>query len=182
MIHNCKVLAGALCAILGLASTSTNANAACATLAGTWHIFTESGKSPNLKVVGTPIVTNLAQGGDKTVLFTIKNFNVLATPQVSNDTTTILQCTLHVAADGTISTVKGSPLSPCTAYHVPTGVSSFNVKGQLTLSTACGLTGSITSPGVPVVTIRGGQINGNTGAGIATQNNGNNSLFSIVKG
>jgi hypothetical protein len=83
---------------------------------------------------------------------------------------TVVQCTIAVAANGDIS-------GPCKKYKAtePLTITSVRAAGNLQLS-ACALSGTINGN-----TIHGGQLNGNTGAGIGTTNKGYVFLFNLVK-
>jgi hypothetical protein len=80
---------------------------------------------------------------------------------------------------------NGNFSAPCKIFESGVGTQiSQNVTGKITVSTACDVTGSVTVPGDPTVTLRYGHINGNHGSGIATQGANANLrvlYFSLVK-
>jgi hypothetical protein len=64
----------------------------------------------------------------------------------------------------------GSFSAPCKIFEPAMGTAiSQNVTGTMNVSAACDVTGSVSIPGDPQLTLRYGHINGNGGSGIATQ-------------
>lgn len=137
--------------VIGLLGVSASANADCATLAGTWYFYDMQEQGPNIKTKFTPFNGSSLE----TFAFT-KSYE-----GYTNNTTTVVKCTMTVKGNGNFT-------APCTAYNID-GTFNVNVAGRLTLS-ACNFGGTINIPGVgtPIV-IQGGHLNGNVGAGIATQ-------------
>ncbi|HVZ52886.1 MAG TPA: hypothetical protein VG986_13025 [Pseudolabrys sp.] len=158
-MRNCRgILTSLLLAGLGLLAASAGANATCATsLAGTWYFFDTQGESPNIQTKMTSVVV----GPALTNKATIESFSFTKNSQgYTNGTARVIKCVLTVKATGAFT-------APCSSYQ--NGQSeSVNVSGQITMS-ACDFTGTITIPGDTTVTIQGGHVNGNVGAGIATQ-------------
>ena len=139
-----------------LAATG-GANAACAALAGTWYFYDMQGKSPNIRTEFTSVVVGPQLSNKQTV----EGFTFTKSDEgFNNNTTGVIKCTMSVKANGTFT-------APCTSYNVG-GTFSGTVSGTLTLS-ACDFSGTINIPGDTSVTIQGGHVNGNVGAGIATQ-------------
>lgn len=89
-----------------------------------------------------------------------------------------IACVLDLPANGMFSG------APCTSYQSgANGNNMVDVSGDLMLS-GCDLSGSISIPGDSDVIIRSGHVNGNIGAGIATQGTGNKTQvvhFTLVK-
>jgi hypothetical protein len=86
--------------------------------------------------------------------------------------------TLNIATNGSFSGAS------CTAYTAAmNGSDSATISGTITVA-SCVLSGSITIPGDPSVTIRSGRVNGNIAAGIATQGTSSKTQvlhFTLVK-
>jgi hypothetical protein len=78
----------------------------------------------------------------------------------------VIRCVLNIAANGNFT-------APCTVYEAGQGTPmSTNVSGKFTLNSACDLTGTLNIPGDSQVKIGFGHVNGNAGAGTATQGAG----------
>lgn len=153
-----KVLAATLCAGLSLALANNSANAACATLAGTWYFYDMQGSSPNIRTNVTSVVVGPTMNTHKN----LESFTFTNTDKgYDNNTSSIIKCTMTVKANGSFS-------APCVSY-APDGTHNTNVTGQLTLTAACDLSGTINAGDPTLVTIQGAHVNGNVGAGIATQ-------------
>jgi len=170
MIRSRTILAYSLSATF-LLSTSGIANALCASNnpAGIWHFFSMQGSTPDIKST-TVTVKNASNVNQQ-----IKVFQNIAQPY-SNSTAIVIKCVLTVSAGGAIAST-----SPCTSYGVSGNTQSTTVGGTLTL-TSCNLSGTINVVGDPTpVTIVGGHINGNSGAGIATQGTKQVHSFTLIK-
>lgn len=149
-------VAGMLCG-LALLAAPAGANATCTTLPGTWYFYDMQGQSPNIQTKFTSVVVGPQLSNKQTV----ESFSFTTKSQgYNNDTTAVIKCLMTVKANGSFT-------APCTAY-MPGKSHSGNVSGTLTLS-ACNFGGTINVPGDPPVVIQGGHVNGNVGAGIATQ-------------
>jgi hypothetical protein len=170
MIRARTILAYSLSATL-LLSTSGIANATCA-IGGTWHFFSMQGATPDIKSV-TTVVGNTTNNGPVSV----KGFP-LAGQAFQNNTANVIKCRLTVSAGGVITNT-----SPCSSYGVTGGgPHTTTVGGTLTLSPTCDLTGTINVAADPTpVIIQGGHINGNSGAGIATQGTKQVHSFTLIK-
>lgn len=157
MQGNRKILVSAILAGLGMTAASGGAHAAC-TLAGTWYFYDMQASSPAISTVNTSVVVNtnpLTKKNLESFKFTNTNKGY------DNYTTSVIKCTMTVKASGAFT-------APCVGY-APDGTNNANISGTLSLS-ACDLSGTINVAGDPVpVIIQGGHINGNVGAGIATQ-------------
>jgi len=141
-----------------LAASATSANAACAALAGSWYFYDMQGQSPGIQSKFTSVVVGPNLNNKQTLeTFSFTNTN----NGYDNMTTTVIKCLMTVKATGSFT-------APCTAY-MPGKTQNVNISGKLTLS-ACDFGGTINVQGDPTpVTIQGGHVNGNVGAGIATQ-------------
>jgi hypothetical protein len=160
MLGNRKYLAYAFFTALGLAPALNGAQAACGTsLAGVWYFFDMQGSSPGITTNVKSVVKGPALSNTVNIeTFTFSNHST----GYSNVTARVIKCTLTVAANGGFT-------APCISYGVDGGVDSTTASGTLTVAT-CDLSGAINVAGDPTaVTIVGGHVNGNNGAGIAVQ-------------
>jgi len=158
------VCAAVLVATTGGAKAACNAN----NPTGKWHVFLMEGSPPNIKST-TATVGNTTNNGS----VQLKVFQNIPRP-FENGTAHAIKCVLTIAANGNFSN------APCTTYRVTGAPNSANVSGNITLS-ACNISGTINVPGDTAVTIQGGHINGNIGAGIATQGAKSVLSFTMVK-
>ncbi len=144
--------------VLGVLGVSASANAACATLPGTWYFYDMEGQSPNIQTKYSNVVVGPALNNKQQ----IESFSFTKTNKgYDNNTSTVIKCVLTVKAGGNMT-------APCTAY-MPDKTQNTTISGKLTLS-ACNLAGTINVNGDPTpVVIQGAHLNGNIGAGIATQ-------------
>jgi hypothetical protein len=166
MIRKRKILAYSLSGTL-LLSTSGIANAACA-LSGTWHFFAMMGSTPDIQSFTTTV-----RNSTNTGTVNVKGFP-LAGAAFKNDTSRVIKCVLTVAANGSFT-------GPCDSYGAAGAFTNPPVSGNLALS-SCDLTGTINVQGDPTpVKIRGGHINGVSGAGMATQGSKRVLSFTLVK-
>lgn len=158
----------ALLAGVAMLAMAQSAQAACA-LAGTWHLMAIQGTSPDIKST-TATVRNSADNGSVSV----KVFPN-AGAAFKNDTARILKCKLVIAANGSFSN------DPCSSFGVGGSPNNTTVSGNLTLS-SCDLGGTINVQGDPTpVTIKGGHINGVSGAFVATQGAKQVLHFTLIK-
>jgi hypothetical protein len=169
MIRTRTILAYSLSAAL-LLSTSGIANALCASNnpQGIWHFFDMQGTTPDIKSTSVTV----KNGSNANQL--IQVFQNVS--PYKNNTSHAIKCVLTVNAAGTIAST-----SPCDSYGVSGPAQHTTVSGNLTLS-SCNLTGTINVAGDPIpVSIVGGHINGNSGAGIATQGAKQVHHFTLIK-
>jgi hypothetical protein len=169
----------AIAALLGLTGTGI-ANAACskAAMAGTWHFYDMQGQSPAIATKSVSVVVG-PKLTDRSNVTVFKD----ASPGVQNDTSAVITCTLNIKANASFT---GS----CTSYFVQSNsvqTQSPTVTGQLNITAACAITGTINVQGDPnVVTIVAAHANGTVGAGgvasgIATQGKQVHH-FTLIKG
>lgn len=162
-----KITTGLLAGVAMLAMLGA-ANAACP-LAGTWHFMAFQGSTPDIRST-TATVRNSAGNGP---------VNIKVFPNTGaafkNDTSRIIKCTVTLAANGTFTK------DPCSSFGVAGSPNNPTVSGQIT-ATGCNLGGTVNVQGDPTpVTIQGGHINGNSGAGIATQGPEQVLYFTLIK-
>ncbi len=171
-----KALACALTTAAVSAAAITAASAACANIAGTWHVFLLQNETPGMNTV-TRSVRNAADTG----ALNIRVFLPSDSPR--NETAVAIKCRLVIRANGVI------PDAPCTAYGVvPDDGGEVTVSGRMTFAAtpACLISGGTLTvaedPEVPV-SFLGGYVRptDGTGAGIARQGPGSVFLFNMVK-
>ena len=167
MIRNRPIVAYALCASLGLLSTSGAANAACA-LAGSWHLFMMKGSTPDIQTM-TQNVGDVGNSG----AVSVRSFPTTGAA-FQNNTAQVNNCRLTVASNGGFT-------GNCKSFGVAGRTGSGTVRGNLLLSSACNFRATINVGDPTAIVIRALHINDTHGAGIATQGTRQVLSFTLVK-
>jgi len=169
-----KFRRAAACAFIGVVTAgagATDALAACANLAGVWHVFLMQGAAP------ATVTTSVRKGDDSGPM----NIRVFQNNAHSSAVALAIKCRLVIAADGTFGGDQ------CTSYGVVAGDGGVvTVDGQINFpANGCQITGGIINvSGDPTpVTFLGGYVNGQQkhGAGIARQGASSVFLFNMER-